>query len=43
MLAAGDVGDTIRVQEVASNAGGAGQPAQSAPTPVVAPSPLGPD
>ena len=38
-LTAGDVGDTIRVQEVASNAGGAGQPAQSAPTAAVAPSP----
>ena len=37
-LTAGDVGDTIRVQEAASNAGGAGQPAPSAPTAVVAPS-----
>jgi len=42
-LTAGDVGDTIRVQEVASNTGGAGQPAQSAPTAVVAPTPPGPD
>ena len=42
-LTAAYVGDTIRVQEVASNAGGAGQPAQSAPTAVVAPSPPGPD
>jgi CHAP domain len=42
-LTAGDVGDTIRVQEVASNAGGAGQPAQSAPTAVVAPSSPGSD
>jgi CHAP domain len=42
-LTAADVGDTICVQEVASNAGGAGQPAQSAPTAVVAPSPPGPD
>jgi hypothetical protein len=36
-LTAGDVGDTIRVQEVASNAGGPGQPAQSAPTAAVSP------
>jgi hypothetical protein len=42
-LAAADVGETIRVQELASNAGGAGQPAQSAPTPIVAPSPPSPD
>jgi len=41
-LTAADVGDTIRVQEVASNAGGAGQPAQSAPTAVVAPAPPAP-
>jgi hypothetical protein len=41
-LTAGDVGDTIRVQEIASNAGGAGQPAQSAATAVVAPSQSGP-
>ena len=42
-LTAGDVGDTIRVQEVASNTGGAGQPASSAPTAAVAPTPPGPD
>ncbi len=42
-LTAGDVGDTIRVQEMASNAGGTGQPAQSAPTAVVTPPPPGPD
>jgi hypothetical protein len=41
-LTAEDVGDTVRVQEVASNTAGAGQPAQSAPTAVVAASPLGP-
>jgi len=42
-LTAGDVGDTICVKEVASNAGGAGQPARSAPTAIVTPSPPGPD
>ena len=42
-LTAGDVGDTIRVQEVASDTGGAGQPASSAPTAVVAPTPPGLD
>ena len=36
-LTAADVGDTICVQEVASNAGAPGQPAQSALTAVVAP------
>ena len=41
-LTAVDVGETIRVQEVASNAGGAGQPARSAPTAMVASAP-GPD
>lgn len=42
-LTTGDVGDTIRVQEVASNAGGTGQPAQSTPTAVVTPPPPGPN
>ena len=32
-----DVGHAIRVQEVASNSGGSGQPAISAPTAVIAP------
>jgi hypothetical protein len=41
-LTVGDVGDTIRVQETASNASGAGQPAQSAATSAVAPSQPGP-
>lgn len=40
-LTASDVGDTIRVEETASNAGGPGQPATSIPTTVVAsPPPL---
>jgi hypothetical protein len=34
-----DVGGTIEVQEIASNAGGAGEPAVSAPTPVIAGAP----
>jgi IPT/TIG domain len=38
-LAAGDVGHTIRVQEVATNAGGPSSPVSSAATPVVVPLP----
>ncbi len=34
-LTASDIGSTLRVQEVASNADGVSSPAQSAPTPVV--------
>jgi CHAP domain len=34
---AADVGHSIRVQEIATNPGGAGQPATSAPTAVIAP------
>ena len=39
VLTANDLGDTIRVQEMASNAGGPGQPETSAATPVVGPTP----
>ena len=39
VLVEADVGRTIRVQETATNSGGAGAPASSAPTAVVAPPP----
>jgi hypothetical protein len=38
-IVAGDAGDTLRVQETASNAGGTGAPVVSAATPVVLPQP----
>ena len=41
-LTGSDVGQTIRVQETASNAGGSGAPASSAATGVVQPVPSGP-
>ena len=39
-LTATDVGHTIRVQELASNSGGAGQPATSDATAAVTPQPV---